>query len=168
MCGVALPAGLRESDQLPEPIFTPATKDESGHDENIAFERMAEIVGVATLPRSCARLTPRIYRHGARDTPASAGIILADTKFEFGSGRRRRSSLIDEVLTPDCSRFWPADRYEPGRAPAVVRQAVRARLARPTGWDKNSRPPPLPDEVVASTRAKYIEAYERLTGRKLD
>jgi phosphoribosylaminoimidazole-succinocarboxamide synthase len=164
VCGIRLPAGLRESDCLPEPIFTPATKEESGHDINIPFERMSEIVGAASATE-LRRRSLAIYAQAA-EYAATKGIIIADTKFEFGDSGGGEIILIDEVLTPDSSRFWPADRYEPGRAqPSYDKQFVRDWLET-TGWDKNSPPPALPDDVVTKTRAKYIEAYERLSGKK--
>lgn len=163
VCGIPLRDGLVEASQLDEPIFTPATKAESGHDENIAFERMAEIVGQETAVRLRA-LSLQIYSHAA-EYAATRGLLLADTKFEFGSVDGE-IILIDEVLTPDSSRFWPADQYQPGRnPPSFDKQFVRDWLET-TGWDKNSPPPALPDDIVAKTRAKYIEAYERLTGEK--
>jgi phosphoribosylaminoimidazole-succinocarboxamide synthase len=161
VCGLALPAGLRESDQLPEPIFTPASKAATGHDENISFERMIEIVGAdhATQLRD---LSLSIYTQAA-DYARERGIILADTKFEFGL-LDDRIILIDEVLTPDSSRFWPADQFAPGSSPpSYDKQFVRNWLESTT-WDKNSPPPVLPDDVVERTRAKYVEAFERLTG----
>jgi len=162
VCGVALPAGLQESDRLPEPIFTPATKAEQGeHDENISFERMIDIVGQEMAEYLRTR-SLEIYQRGA-ELARSKGIIIADTKFEFGEVDGE-VILIDEVLTPDSSRFWPADRYEPGRGqPSFDKQFVRDWLIS-TGWDKNSPPPPLPDEIVHKTRGKYIEAFEQLTG----
>ena len=166
VCGERLPAGLRESDRLEQPIFTPATKAESGHDENISFERMAELIGRQTA-EELRRRSLDIYRRGAEHALAQ-GIIVADTKFEWGwvgSPGGRQLILIDEVLTPDSSRFWPADRYEPGRGqPSFDKQFVRDWLES-TAWDKNSPPPTLPDEIIAKTRAKYIEAYEILTGQ---
>jgi phosphoribosylaminoimidazole-succinocarboxamide synthase len=165
VCGIKLPPGLRESDRLPEPIFTPATKAETGHDENISFERMVELVGREASEELRAR-SLRIYALGAEHA-RRAGIILADTKFEWGH-RNGQLILVDEVLTPDSSRFWPADDYAPGRAQASFdKQFVRDWLET-TRWDKNSPPPPLPPEVVEQTRAKYVEAYERLTGRKFE
>lgn len=161
VCGLKLPAGLTESHQLPEPIFTPATKAESGHDENISFEQMAAIIGVerASELRSFS-LT--VYAKAAAYA-RQRGIIIADTKFEFGVVDER-VILIDEVLTPDSSRFWPADQYQPGGAqPSFDKQFVRDWLET-TAWDKNSPPPALPVEVVEQTRDKYIDAYERLTG----
>jgi phosphoribosylaminoimidazole-succinocarboxamide synthase len=163
VCGIKLPAGLRESDRLPEPIFTPATKAESGHDLNISFAQMADIVGSATAER-LRDLSLQIYTQAA-DYARTKGIIIADTKFEFGKirhGDRDDIILIDEVLTPDSSRFWPADRYQPGRGqPSYDKQFVRDWLET-TGWDKNSPPPELPGDIVEKTRAKYIEAYEIL------
>ncbi len=163
VCGLRLPPGLVQGSQLPEPIFTPATKEESGHDENIAFARMVEIVGQRAADE-LSRRSLDVYSRAAQHAH-SRGIILADTKFEWGwhSGEL---ILIDEVLTPDSSRFWPADLYQPGRAQASFdKQFVREWLET-TGWDKNSPPPTLPEDVVQRTRAKYIEAYERLTGSK--
>lgn len=162
VCGLPLPPGLRESDVLPEPIFTPATKAESGHDENIAFDRMAELVG-GPVADELRHRSIEVYRRGA-ETARRRGIIIADTKFEWGEVAGQRI-LIDEVLTPDSSRFWPADHYAPGGPqPSYDKQFVRDWLES-TGWDKNSPPPALPDDVVSRTRAKYIEAYETLTGR---
>jgi phosphoribosylaminoimidazole-succinocarboxamide synthase len=162
VCGVRLPAGLVESDRLPEPIFTPATKEESGHDINISFDRMKELVG-GEVADELRRRSLAIYSRGA-ELARQRGIIIADTKFEWG---RLGGSLIliDEVLTPDSSRFWPADSYSPGRGqPSFDKQFVRDWLET-SPWDKNSSPPALPDEVVSRTREKYIEAYERLTER---
>ncbi len=165
VCALKLPAGLRESDQLPEPIFTPASKAATGHDENISFERMIEIVG----PEHAAALRAlslHIYTKAA-DFARSRGIILADTKFEFGL-LGDKIILIDEVLTPDSSRFWPADQYAPGSSPpSYDKQFVRNWLESTT-WDKNSPPPVLPDDVIERTRAKYVEAFERLTGEMFD
>lgn len=162
VCGINLPAGLVESSQLPEPIFTPATKAESGHDENISFERMCGEIG-EELSSQLRDLSKRIYKTGA-DYAASKGIIIADTKFEFGI-LDGKIILIDEVLTPDSSRFWPQDQYQPGRSqPSFDKQFVRDWLSA-TDWDKNSPPPELPADIVSKTREKYIEAYERLTGK---
>jgi phosphoribosylaminoimidazole-succinocarboxamide synthase len=163
VCGVKLPAGLRESDRLPEPIFTPATKAEQGeHDENITFDQAAERVG-RELAEELRRRSLEIYRQGCEHA-RQKGILIADTKFEFGRVGEELL-LIDEVLTPDSSRFWPADLYKPGRAQiSFDKQFVRDWLTG-TNWDKNSPPPALPDDVVAKTRAKYIEAYEQLTGQ---
>jgi len=168
VCGVKLPAGLVQCSKLPEPIFTPATKEESGHDENINFQRMSEIIG-APAAEELKRRSIDIYRRAAEHAQ-SRGIIIADTKFEFGwvngkNGDDEQLILIDEVLTPDSSRFWPADQYKPGRAqPSFDKQFLREWLET-TSWDKNSPPPALPEEVVAATRKKYIEAYEKLTGK---
>lgn len=162
VCGIKLPAGLRESDRLPEPIFTPATKAEVGlHDENITFDDMCGRVGKESS-QQLRRRSLDIYTRGA-DYAATHGILIADTKFEFGR-IDGELILIDEVLTPDSSRFWPADAYEPGRGqPSFDKQFVRDWLSQ-TGWDKNSPPPELPPDVVTNTRAKYVEAFERLTG----
>ena len=160
VCGITLPPGLRESEMLPEPIFTPATKAESGHDMNISFEQMCEIVGSDTA-ETLRELSLQIYDQ-ASDFARLRGIIIADTKFEFGH-IGDQIYLIDEVLTPDSSRFWPANQYSPGRGqPSFDKQFVRDWLET-TGWDKNSPPPAIPDEIVAKTREKYIEAYEILT-----
>jgi phosphoribosylaminoimidazole-succinocarboxamide synthase len=163
VCGVKLPGGLVQCSKLPEPIFTPATKAESGHDENISFERMCEIVGRETA-EELRRRSLDVYRRGAEHA-AGRGVLIADTKFEWG-WHQGKLILIDEVLTPDSSRFWPADSYEPGHAQASFdKQFVREWLDR-SGWDKNSPPPQLPDDVIVKTRAKYVEAYERITGRE--
>jgi len=162
VCGLRLPSGLRESHALPEPIFTPATKEESGHDENIAFEKMIEIAGKATADE-LRRRSLDVYAR-ARDCARNKGILIADTKFEWGRLPSGELILIDEVLTPDSSRFWPVDQYRPGTSPpSYDKQFVRDWLET-TGWDKNSPPPPLPDDVVTKTRQKYLEAYQRLTG----
>ena len=162
VCGIELPKGLQESDRLPEPIFTPATKAEFGdHDENISFERMSQEIGTE-LAEELRRRSLDIYQRGVEHAE-TAGIMLADTKFEFGQVDGELI-LIDEVMTPDSSRFWPADDYEPGRSQASFdKQFVRDWLSS-TDWDKNSEPPELPDDVVARTRDKYIEACERITG----
>ena len=167
ICGIELPAGLQESDKLPEPIFTPATKAEIGdHDENVDFDRAAEIIGDRALMEELCRITLELYEH-ARDHAAEHGIIIADTKFEFGASPGAEVVLGDEVLTPDSSRFWPADAYEPGRSQASFdKQYVRDWLDQ-SGWDHTPPGPELPNEVVANTRAKYVEAYERITGRTL-
>ena len=164
VCGIKLPAGLTESAELPEPIFTPSTKAEAGHDENISFEQAKEIVGpeLATQARD---LSLKIYR-AARDYARQRGIIIADTKFEFGLDHGELI-LIDEVLTPDSSRFWPADQYAPGKGqPSFDKQFVRDYLET-LDWNKTPPGPKLPDDVVARTTAKYLEAYERLTGKSL-
>ena len=161
VCGIRLPAGLKESDSLGEPIFTPATKEESGHDVNVSFEQMVKSVGTEVAEELRDR-SLGVYRRGA-EYARTRGIIIADTKFEWGQ-MDDRIILIDEVLTPDSSRFWPLDQFQPGRSqPSFDKQFVRDWLET-TLWDKNSPPPELPANVVAQTRAKYIEAYERLTG----
>jgi len=161
VCGLPLPVGLTESDRLPEPIFTPATKAESGHDENISFQRMADSVG-QSLSEELRRRTLDIYAQGVKHAE-TCGIILADTKFEWGHVNGELM-LVDEVLTPDSSRFWPANDYQPGRPQVSYdKQFVRDWLDGTT-WDKNSPPPELPANIVEQTRDKYIEAYERLTG----
>ena len=163
VCGIALPAGLVQCSRLPEPIFTPATKEESGHDQNIGFERMIQIVGQETA-EELRRRSIEIYARAAEHA-SKRGIIIADTKFEFGWAEGELI-LIDEVLTPDSSRFWPADQYEPGHAqPSFDKQFLREWLET-TGWDKNSPPPDLPEDVVIQTREKYADAFERLTGRR--
>jgi phosphoribosylaminoimidazole-succinocarboxamide synthase len=162
VCGIGLAAGLRESDAFAEPLFTPATKAESGHDENISFEEMARRVGRDTADTLRSRSLD-IYRRAA-DYARGKGIIIADTKFEWGRLSSGEIILIDEVLTPDSSRFWPADSYKPGGPqPSFDKQYVRDWLET-TQWDKNSPPPELPDEVVAQTRKKYLEALKRLAG----
>jgi phosphoribosylaminoimidazole-succinocarboxamide synthase len=165
VCGIALPSGLGESDRLPEPIFTPATKAEVGdHDENIDFDRAAEIVGDRALMEELRRISIELYAHAAEHA-AQRGIILADTKFEFGSHPGAEVVLADEVLTPDSSRFWPADAYQPGQAqPSFDKQYVRD-WADETGWDHSPPAPELPPDVIEQTRAKYVEAYERITER---
>lgn len=169
LAGEPLPPGLRESDPLPAPLFSPATKAESGHDENITRAAMASIVGAGTAAE-LERLAMRIYAFG-RERAECRGIIIADTKFEFGS-LDGRILLVDEVLTPDSSRFWPADRYEPGHAqPSFDKQPLRDYLdaERQAGrWDGDPPPPRLPREVVAATSARYLDAFERITGEPLD
>ncbi len=163
VCGIELPAGLTESAQLPEPIFTPSTKAETGHDENISFEQMVESVGTE-VSEELRRRSLDIFSQGT-EYAKQRGLIIADTKFEFGR-LGDQIILIDEVLTPDSSRFWPADQYEPGHGqPSFDKQFVRDWLSA-TDWDKNSPPPALPDDIVAKTREKYVEAYERLTGKQ--
>ena len=164
VCGIELPRGLRESEQLPEPIFTPAIKATSGHDENISFDEMAQHAG-AKLSEQLRELSLRIYRKAAEHA-AARGIIIADTKFEFG---RTPGGLVlaDEVLTPDSSRFWPADRYQPGRSQeSFDKQFVRDYLEK-VRWNKQPPAPALPAAVVQETSDKYVEAYRRLTGREL-
>jgi phosphoribosylaminoimidazole-succinocarboxamide synthase len=164
VCGIELPGGLQESDQLPEPIFTPATKADVGdHDENVDFDRAAEILGDREALEELRRLSIELYSFAA-DHARERGIILADTKFEFGRDSSGRIVVGDEVLTPDSSRFWPADTYEPGRSqPSFDKQYVRD-WASQSGWDKSPPAPALPDEVVEGTRQRYEEAYERITG----
>jgi phosphoribosylaminoimidazole-succinocarboxamide synthase len=166
VCGIALPAGLQESQPLPEAIFTPATKEETGHDINIAFAQMVALTGQEVADELRQRSLD-VYRRAA-DFARTRGIIIADTKFEWGRLPDGTIILIDEVLTPDSSRFWPLDQYRPGISPpSFDKQFVRDWLET-TGWDKNSPPPKLPADVVARTREKYLEAFERLTGHRLD
>lgn len=161
ICGISLPAGLVQCDQLPEPVFTPATKEKTGHDINISFTAAADIVGHDTASQLRDQ-SISLYLEGAQ-WARQQGIVIADTKFEWGWSDGQLI-LIDEVMTPDSSRFWPADQYEPGHAqPSFDKQFVREWLSA-TDWDKNCAPPELPDDIVAKTRAKYIEAFERLTG----
>ena len=165
VCGVSLPAGLRESDRLPTPIFTPATKATTGHDVNVSEEEAARLVG-ESLIRRLRELTLELYASGAAHAE-SCGIILADTKFEFGLTSTTEIILIDEVLTPDSSRYWPKDQYAPGGPqPSFDKQYVRDYLEE-IRWNKQPPVPSLPDEVVMRTRDKYLEAYRRLTGREL-
>ncbi|MBO0846983.1 MAG: phosphoribosylaminoimidazolesuccinocarboxamide synthase [Nocardioides sp.] len=169
VCGIALPAGLEDGSRLPEPIFTPATKGVLGeHDENVSYDAIVATVG-ETVAARLRELTLRIYRR-AEEIARARGIILADTKFEFGHRADGTLVLADEVLTPDSSRFWPADQWQPGRAqPSYDKQIVRNWLLSPeSGWDRDSgdSPPSLPDDVVALTRARYLEAYETLTGER--
>jgi len=165
VCGIALPKGLQQAQRLPEPIFTPATKAAEGHDENIPFERMGEIVG-RDIAQQVRDISVRLYREAA-DYAAGRGIIIADTKFEFGTDDRGALVLIDEILTADSSRFWPADQYRVGISPpSFDKQYVRDYLET-LDWDKTPPAPRLPAEVIARTSAKYREALERLTGRKL-
>jgi phosphoribosylaminoimidazole-succinocarboxamide synthase len=166
VCGIELPSGLRESEKLPGAIFTPATKAEQGlHDENISYDDMCGRIG-ADLAKQLSQRSIELYSRGA-EYAASRGILIADTKFEFGLVDDELI-LIDEVLTPDSSRFWPADEFKPGRGqPSFDKQFVRDWLTQ-SGWDKNSQPPELPEEVVSNTRAKYIEAFEKLTGEEFE
>jgi phosphoribosylaminoimidazole-succinocarboxamide synthase len=166
VCGIALPPGLVESDRLPRPIFTPATKAESGHDLNITAADAARLVGAELLGR-LESLTLALYQFGVAHAE-SRGIILADTKFEFGLTDEGELLLIDEVMTPDSSRYWPADTYRPGGAqPSFDKQFVRDYLE-DIRWNKQPPVPSLPDEVVERTRAKYLDAYRRLTGQELE
>jgi phosphoribosylaminoimidazole-succinocarboxamide synthase len=164
LCGIDLPAGLRESERLPEPILTPSTKAEGGvHDENIAYARMVELVGGLELADRLRSIALALYRFAAEGAER-AGLLLADTKFEFGLDADERLLLIDEALTPDSSRFWDAEAYRPGGPqPSFDKQYVRDWLEE-SGWDKRAPGPELPAEVVAGTRARYVEAFERLTG----
>ena len=165
VCGIELPAGLVESEQLPEPIFTPATKADTGHDENISFERAADIAG-KELMTELRDYTLQLYTFAAEHA-RERGIIIADTKFEFGI-TQGEVLLIDEALTPDSSRFWPASEYEPGRGqPSFDKQYVRDWLDE-SGWDHSPPGPDLPADVTANTRGKYVEAYERITGLSFD
>ena len=176
LAGERLPKGLRESDRLDPPIFSPATKAEEGHDENITIDRMRSLIGDAEA-RELERLSREVYEAGRR-IAAERGIIIADTKFEFGrvrtTGREGRETviLVDEVLTPDSSRFWPADRYEPGHGqPSFDKQPLRDYLEaekRAGRWDGNYPPPRLPKEVIETTSARYLDIYRRLTGHSLD
>ena len=167
VCGVPLPAGLRDGDKLPEPIFTPAIKAAvGGHDENVDFDTVARRHG-AELAAQLRDLTLQVYAR-AEQIAAGQGIILADTKFEFGRRSDGTLVLADEVLTPDSSRFWDAALWRPGgQLPSFDKQFVRDWLARDSGWDRVSPPPELPDDIVAATRRRYVEAYERLTGQPI-
>ena len=165
--GIELPAGLRESDRLPEPLFTPSTKAEVGHDEAIDFEGAVELIGDRELAQRVRDVSLALYEHAA-DHARANGIILADTKFELGLDADGVLTIGDEICTPDSSRFWPADSYEPGRGqPSFDKQFVRD-WASGTGWDRNPPAPPIPDDVVTRTREKYVEAYERITGESFD
>ena len=164
VCGHRLPPGLRDGDRLPEPIFTPATKAARGeHDMNVTVDELEGLIG-ADLAGRLAELTLSVYRHAAA-VAERRGLILADTKFEFGRDEDGQVVLADEVLTPDSSRYWPAQEWRPGAAqPSFDKQFVRDWLLHESGWDRSSPPPALPDEIVAATRERYIEAYERITG----
>jgi phosphoribosylaminoimidazole-succinocarboxamide synthase len=162
--GIGLPAGLQESQRLPEPIFTPSTKAEEGHDETIDFDRAAELVGDSALMARVRDVSIELYSYAAEHARGN-GVILADTKFEFGLGADGQLVVGDEVLTPDSSRYWPADGYEVGHGqPSFDKQYVRD-WASGSGWDKLPPAPAIPDDVVAGTRQRYIEAYERITGK---
>ncbi len=161
VCGIRLPDGLKQCDRLPEPIFTPATKEESGHDENVSFERASELVGEAVMTR-VRDASIDLYRRAA-EYARQRGVIIADTKFEWGH-HQGELILIDEVLTPDSSRFWPADDYAPGRDQASFDKQYVRNYLETLHWNKTPPGPVLPDDVVTKTSAKYIEAYERLTG----
>jgi len=163
VCGIKLPEGLKESDKFDEPLFTPSTKAESGHDINISYNEMKKLIGEEDAEK-IKNLSLELYNKGA-EYALKKGIIIADTKFEFGK-IDDKIIIVDEILTPDSSRFWPADKYEPGRSqPSFDKQYVRDYLSR-TGWDKNSDPPNLPDYVVEETQNKYKEAYEKITGKE--
>ncbi len=163
VCGIKLPEGMRESDKFDEPLFTPSTKADSGHDINISYEEMVDIIGEEDAEK-IKELSLKLYNKGA-EYACKKGIIIADTKFEFGK-IGEQIIVVDEVLTPDSSRFWPADLYEPGKPqPSFDKQYVRDYLTS-TGWDKNSSPPHLPENVILETQKKYQEAYEKITGRK--
>lgn len=165
--GIELPPGLRESDRLPTPIFTPSTKAESGHDEAIDFDRAADLLGDRDLAGRVRDVSIRLYGF-ANEHARARGVVLADTKFEFGLDEHGELVLGDEVLTPDSSRFWPADEYEPGRGQASFdKQFVRDWASR-TGWDKTPPAPEIPDDILQGTRARYVEAYEKITGESFD
>jgi len=165
VCGIKLPEGLKESDKFDEPLFTPSTKADDGHDINISYEKMKEIIGEEDAEK-LKELSLKIYKEGS-EYARKKGIIIADTKFEFGK-IDNKIILVDEVLTPDSSRFWPANLYEAGKKqPSFDKQYVRDYLST-TDWDKNSNPPHLPDEVVEETQKKYQEAYEKITGKKFN
>ncbi len=161
VCGISLPEGLRESEKFPKPLFTPSTKAETGHDVNISFDQMKEIVG-DKLAQKIKTVSLELYKKAAKYALQN-GIIIADTKFEFGL-YNDELILVDELFTPDSSRFWPAEKYVPGKSqPSFDKQYVRDYLSS-TGWDKNSEPPELPTQVILETEKKYIEAYEKITG----
>lgn len=163
VCGVPLPPGLQEGSRLPEPVFTPTTKAPAGrHDEPLTFDEVADRVGDVTAAE-LRRITLEVYERGTR-LAAGRGIIVADTKLEFGFAADRTLVLADEVLTPDSSRFWPADEWQPGRPQHAFDKQILRDWAAGTGWDRTGPPPEMPPEVVAATRARYVEAYERLTG----
>ena len=163
VCGIELPPNLLESDKLPEPIFTPSTKAEIGdHDENVDFDRAAEIIGDRALLEELSRVSIEVYKRGAEQA-AKHGILLADTKFEFGKDAGAEIVLGDEVLTPDSSRFWPADSWEPGKTPPSFDKQYVRDWATAQGWDKKPPAPELPADVIEQTRGKYVEAYERIT-----
>jgi phosphoribosylaminoimidazole-succinocarboxamide synthase len=165
--GIELPSGLQESQQLPQPIFTPSTKADVGHDEAIDFDRAAELVGDRALMKRVADVSIELYAFAAAHARAN-GVILADTKFELGLDEHDQLVVGDEVLTPDSSRYWPADEYAVGRGqPSFDKQYVRD-WAAGSGWDKAPPAPPIPDDVVAGTRARYVDAYERITGEPFD
>ena len=162
VCGVQLPAGLQESDELPEPIFTPTTKAETGHDEPLTAEQSTELIGAERFAE-LERVSVELYRWAAAHARGK-GIILADTKFEFGVDEEGSLVIADEIFTPDSSRFWPADEYEPGRSQASFDKQFVRDYAESLGWDKSYPGPELPDDVVQGTRQRYVEAFEKLTG----
>ncbi len=165
--GIPLPEGLRESDRLPEPLFTPSTKADVGHDEAIDFEGAVRLIGDRGLAERVRDVSIALYEHAAEHARQN-GIILADTKFELGLDPDGTLTIGDEMCTPDSSRFWPVDEYEPGRGqPSFDKQFVRD-WASSTGWDRNPPAPPIPEDVVARTREKYVEAYQRITGEPFD
>jgi len=165
VCGIILPAGLKESDKFNEPLFTPSSKVDSGHDINISFNEMKKLIGKKDAEK-LREFSLKMYKKGS-EFARKKGIIIADTKFEFGK-IGDQVIVVDEVLTPDSSRFWPADLYEPGKSqPSFDKQYVRDYLSS-TDWDKNSTPPHLPTEVIAETQRKYQEAYEKITGKKFN
>jgi phosphoribosylaminoimidazole-succinocarboxamide synthase len=166
VCGVKLPEGLRESDELPEPIFTPTTKATTGHDEPLTADQAGELIGAERFAE-LERVSVELYRWAASHA-RDQGIILADTKFEFGTDEEGRLVLADEIFTPDSSRFWPADEYEPGRSQASFDKQFVRDYAESLGWDKTYPGPELPDDVVQGTRQRYIEAFERLTSISFD
>lgn len=165
VCGIKLPEGLQESEKLPEPIFTPTTKAQEGHDENISFEEVCKLIG-ENLAKEVREKTIEIYSKCA-DYALSKGIIIADTKFEFGLDENGKLVLADEVLTPDSSRFWPAKDYEVGRSQKSFDKQYMRDWLKETSWDATN-PTPIPEDVISTTRAKYIEAYEMLTGKKFE
>ena len=169
VCGIKLPPSLKESDRLPETIFTPSTKAESGHDINISFEEMVEVLKDRILANFLKDISLKLYEFG-REFAESRGIIIADTKFEFGFGldKRKLIYVVDEILTPDSSRFWPADEYEPGGPQKSFDKQYLRDWLNSTGWDKTPPPPELPRDIIIKTRDKYLEAFKKLTGKKLN
>ena len=166
VCGIPLPEGLQESDKLPEPIFTPTTKATEGHDEALTPEQAAELVGQERFDE-LSRISIQLYKTAA-EVAAGKGIIIADTKFELGLDEEGRVVLGDEIFTPDSSRFWPADEYTPGASPPSFDKQFVRDYAESLGWDKRPPGPELPDDVVAGTRARYLEAFEQITGLSFD
>ena len=164
VCGIQLPAGLRDSDRLPQPIFTPSTKAETGHDENISEEQAAKVIGAENIQK-LKELTLSLYSRASNMLPSAAS--SSATRNSNSERSTARFRIVDEMLTPDSSRFWPADQYSPGKTAAVFRQTVRSRLSRTIGWNKQPPAPELPDDIVQATSAKYVEALRILTGRDL-